>query len=184
MEIALAILLLAGGAGGAGGGRTKAGASFTVVVLPLAARDSLNAIFAEGNRHWNELGEVNTLTQMLGTGKPTQLEYLGCLGGRVERDTLWIRNWAPARDMKRFQFAVTGDCAHLDQVVGTWHTHPYRADSLGQPIKERGLSQTDLATFAASADLIVFALWDVDSLDAAAKEPDGRVRHPAPVVVR
>ena len=121
---------------------------------------------------------------MLGTGKPTQLEYLGCLAGHVERDTLWVTEWGPARDMKRFQFAVTGSCQYLDHVVGTWHTHPYRADSLRRPIKERGLSRQDTATFGASADLVVFALWDVDSLDAAAKAPDGSVRHPARVVFR
>jgi len=45
-------------------------------------------------------------------------------------------------------------------------------------LKERGLSALDLATFAAARDLITVVMWDMDSIDVAAKAPDGSVRHP------
>jgi hypothetical protein len=156
---------------------------FTAVVLPRAVRDSMNAIFASGNEHWNELQDENTLTQMLGTGKPTQREYLGCLTGHTSRDTLWITGSLPARNMKRLQLAVTGSCEGVADRVGTWHTHPYRAGADRRAIKSPRLSRDDLATFEGGMDLIVFAVWDVDSLDAATQAAEG-VRHPAPVTVR
>ena len=141
-------------------------------------------IWAENNLHWDELADVNTLTQMLGTGKPTQHEYLGCFYGEIERDTLWVEGWAVAANLKQLQFAVAGDCDHVARFVGTWHTHPYRADARGQPVKERQLSESDLATFAAGRDLVTLVMWDVDSLDAAARGPDGGLRYPASVAVR
>jgi hypothetical protein len=153
------------------------------IVVAGVVRDSMNAIFARGNEHWDELGEVNTLTQMLG-GQPTQLEYLGCLKGRVERDTVFVTGWEPARNMKRLQFAVTGSCEEVASRVGTFHTHPYRAAFDGKALKERSLSRDDLATFGTGFDPIVFAVWDIDSLDAAARARNGSVRHPAGVVVR
>ena len=161
----------------------RPGAGARAIVVDEAVRDSMNAIFTRGNEHWNELGEVNTLTQMLG-GKPTQLEYLGCLQGRVERDTVFVTGWEPARDMKRLQFAVTGSCEEVPARVGTFHTHPYRADTDGRALKERSLSKDDLATFGGGIDPVVFAVWDVDSLDVAVRSPDGLVRHPANVAVR
>lgn len=153
------------------------------IVVERAVRDSMNAIFTRGNEHWDELAEVNTLTQML-SGQPTQLEYLGCLQGRVEGDTVFVTGWEPARNMKRLQFAVTGSCDDVASRVGTFHTHPYRAALDGKALKERSLSRDDLATFGAGFDAILFAVWDVDSLDAAARARDGTVRHPAGVIVR
>ena len=84
--------------------------------------------------------------------------------------------------MKQFQFAVTGDCTFLRDVVGTWHTHPYRADSLGHVLKEPGLSLQDLQTFAGGHDQVVLVVWDVDSLDSADRGPRGTVRHPATLI--
>ncbi|MGH7538217.1 MAG: hypothetical protein ACREMF_06260 [Gemmatimonadales bacterium] len=158
---------------------------FSVVVLPDTMRAAMSAIWVEHNRHWDELADVNTLTQLLGTGKPTQREYLGCLAGVVAWDTLWVHELRTAADLKQLQFAVTGSCDHVDHFVGTWHTHPYRADSIGHPIKERGLSALDLSTFAAAArDLVTIVMWDADSLDMGAKAADGTVRHPVRFVVR
>lgn len=157
---------------------------FDAIVLPTGIRNSMSAVWAENNRHWDELADVNTLTQMLGTGKPTQREYLGCLYGAVERDTLWVQGWAAAANLKQLQFAVAGDCDHVAGYVGTWHTHPYRADLANLPVKERRLSEMDLATFATGRDLVTLVMWDVDSLDAAARGPDGGVRYPIPVEVR
>jgi hypothetical protein len=159
----------------------------TVVVLPAAVRDSINVIFVRYNAHWNELADVNTLTQMLGTGRPTQKEYLGCLIGHRSSagDTVYVTDWAPARGMRQLQFAVTGTCDHLTSVIGTWHTHPYRADTIvGHPLKEPELSAADLKTFADGHDLVVMTAWDADSIDAAARDAAGAVEHPAPVVVR
>jgi hypothetical protein len=140
-------------------------------------------VWVENNRHWDELADQNTLTQLLGTGKPTQHEYLGCLVGDVARDTLFLRRLVEARNLKQLQFAVAGDCDGVAQVVGTFHTHPYRADSTGHALKERGLSPMDLRSFAASQDLLAMVMWDRDSLDIATKGPDGSLRHPTPLVL-
>src|SRR5213078_1616076 len=142
--------------------------SFHVVVLPAAVRGVMSDLSGE-----------NTLTQLIGTGRPTQREYLACLEGEVVRDTLFVRRLQPARDLKQLQFAVAGTCDSVAGLVGTFHTHPYRADSAGRALKERGLSAMDLETFAASRDLLAVVMWDRDSLDVATKAEDGRVRHPA-----
>lgn len=157
---------------------------FSVVVLSAELRGTMNALWVENNRHWDELADQNTLTQLLGTGKPTQREYLGCLAGDVVRDTLFVRGLVPAAHLKQLQFAVAGSCDGVERLVGAFHTHPYRADSDGRALKERGLSAMDLRTFAARPDLVTLVMWDLDSLDAAAKAPDGGVRHPAPVAIR
>src|SRR5205807_2286923 len=57
--------------------------SFHVVVLPAAVRGVMGDLWVENNRHWDELAGQNTLTQLLGTGRPTQREYLACLEGEV-----------------------------------------------------------------------------------------------------
>lgn len=155
-----------------------------VLVLAPAVRDSINAIFLRFNAHWNELAETNTLTQMLGTGPPTQREYLGCLVGRASGDTVWVTSWAHARNLKQFQFAVTGSCDSVADMVGAWHTHPYRAAPDGHALKEPGLSPHDLTTFTGGSDRAVIAAWDVDSLDAAVRAAGGTVLHPATVLVR
>jgi hypothetical protein len=158
--------------------------AFTGVVLPAELRGMMSAVWVENNRHWDELAGQNTLTQLLGTGKPTQREYLGCLTGEVRGDTLFVRRLAPAADLKQLQFAVAGNCAGVAELVGTFHTHPYRADPAGRPLKERGLSTLDLQTFAQAPDLVALVMWDLDSLDVATKAGDGSVRHPAPLTVR
>ena len=157
---------------------------FQVVILPAQTRGLMSALWVENNRHWDELADQNTLTQLLGTGKPTQLEYLGCLVGDVVGDTLFVRRLVHAKHLKQLQFAVAGDCDGMAGLVGTFHTHPYRADSAGRALKERGLSTMDLATFAAAPDLVSMVMWDLDSLDVATKAVDGSVRHPAAVQVR
>jgi len=146
----------------------------------------MRVAFRRSTAHWDEISDDNSLTQMLGTGRPTQREYLGCLRGRVSGDTTWILASEPARGMKQLQFAVTGSCTHLRDLVGTWHTHPFRADPRGGggPLKERVLSADDLRTFAAGCDRVVLAVWDVDSMDVAARGRGEAVRHPAGVVVR
>jgi hypothetical protein len=158
--------------------------SFHVVVLPAGLRGMMSAVWIQNNRHWDELAGQNTLTQLLGTGKPTQREYLGCLAGEVANDTLWVRELLAAAELKQLQFAVAGNCDQVDRLVGTWHTHPYRAGPDGRALKERGLSALDLETFAAARDLITVVMWDMDSIDVAAKAPDGSVRHPVPLSPR
>jgi proteasome lid subunit RPN8/RPN11 len=154
-----------------------------IVVIAQPVRDSINAIWLRNNLHWNELTDQNTLTQMLGTGKPTQHEYLGCLIGHTAGDTVYVTDWTPAQHMHQWQFAVTGDCKHVAHLVGTWHTHPYRADSANHPLKEPVLSSTDLSTFAKGTDHVVLAAWDADSIDVAVRGADGIVQHPAQVVI-
>jgi hypothetical protein len=156
----------------------------SVVVLPADLRGLMSALWVENNRHWDELADQNTLTQLLGSGKPTQREYLGCLVGDVSGDTLFIRRLVPAEHLKQLQFAVAGDCDGVERLVGTFHTHPYRADSAGRAVKERGLSAMDLKTFAAAPDMVTMVMWDLDSLDVATKAGDGGVRHPMPLAVR
>jgi hypothetical protein len=153
------------------------------ILISGYVRDSMDAIWLRSNQHWNELADENTLTQMLGTGKPTQREYLGCMQGGFTGDTLVVTGTVPAYDMKQLQFAVTGSCTGVLGFVGTWHTHPYRAGPNGQALKERGLSAQDLETFAKGHDPAVLVVWDVDSIDAAARTADGTILHPVPVVV-
>ena len=157
---------------------------FSVVILAAQTRGLMSALWVENNRHWDELADQNTLTQLLGTGGPTQREYLGCLVGDVAGDTLFVRRLVHAKHLKQLQFAVAGDCEGVERLVGTFHTHPYRADPRGRPLKERGLSTMDLETFAQAPDLVALVMWDLDSLDVATKAWDGSVRHPAPLTVR
>ena len=157
---------------------------FQVIVLPAALRGMMSAVWVTNNRHWDELADQNTLTQLLGTGRPTQREYLGCLAGDVAEDTLFVRRLVHAEHLKQLQFAVAGDCDGVEHLVGTFHTHPYRADSAGRAVKERGLSRMDLETFAAATDLVTMVMWDLDSLDVATKAANGSVRHPVPLAVR
>jgi len=157
--------------------------TLSVVVLPADLRGLMSALWVENNRHWDELADQNTLTQLLGSGKPTQREYLGCLVGDVSGDTLFIRRLVPAEHLKQLQFAVAGDCDGVERLVGSFHTHPYRADPAGRAVKERGLSAMDLKTFAAAPDMVTMVMWDLDSLDAATKAVDGSVRHPAAVQI-
>lgn len=177
----MAALMLGSASGGAA---PVAPPMFSVVVLSAELRGMMSALWVENNRHWDELADQNTLTQLLGTGRPTQLEYLGCLAGDVARDTLFVRRLVRAENLKRLQFAVAGTCKGVEQLVGAFHTHPYRADSAGRALKERGLSPMDLRTFAAAPDLITVVMWDRDSVDVAAKGADGLVRHPVPLTVR
>ena len=159
-----------------------AGVRFThdpVILIPASIRDSLNGVWSQANLHWNEIGDQNMLTQALGTGKPTQKEYLGCLIGDTDGDTFHVIGWVPAHDMKRFQFAVTGSCDSVPGVIGTFHTHPYRAAPTGEALKEPGLSKQDLTTFTGGADRVLIVVWDLDSLDVALRATDGRVVHPA-----
>jgi hypothetical protein len=153
------------------------------IILSRAVRDSMNAVFARSNEHWDELADLNTMERMLGTVRPTQREYLGCLQGRADGETLRIDHWVPASDMKQLQLAVAGSCDTVPDLVGTFHTHPYHADLRNLPVKERRLSPQDLKTFAASRLAVTVVVWDRDSLDAAARDRDGRIVHPARIVV-
>lgn len=182
--VATALLTCVAVGAGAPWGVSPTPPPFAAIVLPAALRDTMSATWQRNNRHWDELRDQNTLTQLLGTGKPTQREYLGCLVGEVVNDTLFVRRLAAARELRQLQFAVTGSCDAVDGAVGTWHTHPYRADSAGHAQKERGLSTLDLQTFAAAPDMVAIVMWDVDSLDVAAKGPDGTLHHPAALAVR
>jgi hypothetical protein len=119
---------------------------------------------------------------MTTASRPTR-SYFGCLTGYAAGDTLWVTHLMPAADVRRRQFSVTGSCSQVPGVIGTWHTHPYRAGFGGRVVKERGLSGLDFSTFAAGSDVVTIAVWDADSLDVAIKTPEG-VRHPAPYVIR
>jgi hypothetical protein len=177
LSAALAVVVLA-----AGGWR--AGTDEPVVLLAPGARDSMNAAFDRSNEHWNELADLNTMERMLGTIRPTQREYLGCLQGRSQGDTVRIDGWIPARDMKQLQLAVAGSCDSVPRLVGTWHTHPFRADLQNLPVKERRLSAQDLSTFAGSRLKVTLVMWDRDSVDAALRTAGGDVVHPARLLVR
>src|SRR3989442_8501897 len=156
----------------------------SVFFLPAARRGVMSGVGGKNNRHWDELADQNTLTQLLGTGKPTQREYLGCLVGDVEGDTLFVRRLVHAENLKQLQFAVAGDCDGVERLVGTFHTHPYRADPAGRAGKERGLSAMDLKTFAAAPDMVTMVMWDLDSLDVANQARDRSLRQPAAVQIR
>lgn len=154
-----------------------------VVILPQPVGQAMNSVFTRFKQHWDELSDLNTMERMLGTIRPTQREYLGCLQGSIIGDTVWIEAALPARDMKQLQLAVTGTCDSIPRLLGSWHTHPYHADPLNLPVKERWLSPQDLRTFAASADRLALVMWEVDSLDAAVKF-GAVVTHPALLLLR
>ncbi len=153
-----------------------------VVLLQRSTLDSMTAVFSRFNEHWNELGDLNTLEKMLGTVRPTQREYLGCLQGSLAGDTVRIDGWTPAADMKQLQLAVAGSCDSVARLVGTWHTHPYRADLQNLPVKEPHLSPQDLETFAESSLSVTLVVWDADSVDSAVRDGSSIV-HPAVVVL-
>jgi hypothetical protein len=143
----------------------------------------MSAVFRRFNHHWDELTDLNTLEQMLGTIRPTQREYLGCLLGSINGDTVRISGWVAAAEMKQLQLAVTGSCDSVPRALGTWHTHPFRADLQNLPLKERRLSSQDLETFRQSPYRVTLLMWDEDSVDAAVKHR-GSVVHPAAVITR
>lgn len=172
------LLLLSGpGRGAAIGGEG-------VIVMPHAVLDSMNVIFEESNRNWDQLQDLNTLERMLGTVRPTQKEYLGCLQGTVDVAAVTVSGFLPARNMRQLQLAVTGTCDSLPHIIGSWHTHPFHADLENRPLKSRELSPQDLATIAASTDRVAIVVWDRDSLDAAVKIPGGTIIHPARIEIR
>ena len=154
------------------------------VTISQPVLDSMNVIFGESNRNWDKLQDLNTMERMLGTVRPTQKEYLGCLQGSVDAGSVTVNGFLPARNMRQLQLAVTGTCDSLPRIIGSWHTHPYHADPENRPLKSRALSPQDLATFAASTDRVAIVVWDQDSLDAAVKAPDGSIIHPAKVEIR
>ena len=86
--------------------------------------------------------------------------------------------------MKQLQLAVAGSCDSVPGLVGTWHTHPFRADLRNLPVKERRLSTQDLQTFGGSRFRVTLVMWDQDSIDAALRTRSGATLHPARVVVR
>lgn len=175
----LATLALTGG----GGSASAAAGGAPVVVLARAARDSMSAAFARSNEHWDELADLNTMERMLGTIRPTQREFLGCLQGRSDGGAIRIDGWVAAADMKQLQLAVTGSCDSVPRLIGTWHTHPFRADLQNLPIKERRLSLQDLKTFTGSRLAVTLVMWDRDSVDAAVRTDSGNVLHPARVAL-
>lgn len=142
----------------------------------------MTVVFERFNEHWNELGDLNTLERMLGTVRPTQREYLGCLQGAVVGRTIHIEGWKPAAGMKQLQLAVAGSCDSVPRLIGTWHTHPFRADLHNLPIKEPHLSPQDLKTFMESSLRVTLVMWDADSIDAAVRKGKAIV-HPADVVL-
>lgn len=155
-----------------------------VVVLARTARDSMAVFWRRYNQHWDELQDLNQLERMLGTVRPTQLEYMGCLVGRVQGDTVRVEAVVAARNLRQLPLAVTGDCDGVARLVGTWHTHPFRADAANHAIKTPALSAQDLATFGASGYRVTLVMWDVDSVDAAVRDGRDSVVHPAAVVLR
>ena len=172
------LLLLPGSGPGAAIGTAGA------ITVSQAVLDSMNVIFEESNRNWDKLQDLNTMERMLGTVRPTQKEYLGCLQGKGNVVPVAVNGSLPARNMRQLQLAVTGTCDSLPRVIGSWHTHPFHADPDNRPLKSRDLSPQDLTTFAASPDRVAIIVWDRDSLDAAVKAPDGSIVHPASVEVR
>ena len=106
------------------------------MTLPRAVLDSMNVVFAESNLNWDKLQDLNTMERMLGTVRPTQREYLGCLQGEVAPPIVTVDGYVPARNMRRLQLAVTGSCDSIAGVIGSWHTHPFHADTANRAAQE------------------------------------------------
>jgi len=177
-----AVLLAAVGAAAAARPTVTATAP-TVIRIRAGLVDTMGLVFDRFNRNWDQQQDLNTLERMLGTTRPVALEYLGCLTGDIRGDTVLVDGLLPARRLRQLPQAVSGRCDSLPRVIGTWHTHPYRPDTLNRPIKSPVLSAQDLETLRTSEWAVALVVWDVDSLDAATKSAAGDVRHPAAVLV-
>jgi hypothetical protein len=153
-----------------------------VILVANGVRDSMNMVFLHSTSGWRKYPtSINPAN--FGRGTPIWRETMRCLRGRISTDTLWITGWETPHGERGFAAAVTGDCADGDEAIGSWHTHPWRADSMQKPIKTRGLSIGDLRAFHASADLISLAQWDRDSIAGAVRAFNGSVQYPIPVLV-
>lgn len=152
-----------------------------VILVANGVRDSMNMVFLHSTSGWRKYPNVNPAN--FGRGTPIWRETMRCLRGKISTDTLWITGWETPRGERGFAAAVTGECDDSEEAVGSWHTHPWRADSMQKPIKTRGLSVGDLRAFHASADLISLAQWDRDSIAGAVRAFNGSVQYPIPVLV-
>src|SRR2546430_15958165 len=81
----------------------------------------------------------------------------------VANDTLFVRRLVQAAHLKQLQFAVAGDCEGVPDFVGTWHTHPYRADAAGRGPKETRASAPALEGVAGGRGPPPRAGWGVGS---------------------
>jgi hypothetical protein len=153
-----------------------------VILVANDVRDSMNMVFLHATSGWRQYQNINPANY--GRGTPIWRETMRCLRGRISTDTLWITAWETPRGLRSFAAAVTGDCDDLEDAVGSWHTHPWRADSTRRPIKTRGLSVGDIRSFRASSDLISLAQWDRDSIAGAVRAFNGSVQYPVPVLVQ
>ena len=153
-----------------------------VIFVANDVRDSMNMVFLHSTAGWRKYPTyVNAA--IFGRGTPIWQETMRCLRGHISTDTLWITSWEAPRGVRAFAAAVTGECDDRADAVGSWHTHPWRADSVARPIKTRELSVGDLRAFRASADRIALAQWDRDSIAGAVRAFNGSVQYPVPVAV-
>lgn len=152
-----------------------------VILVANDVRDSMNIVFIHSTSGWRKYANVNPAH--FGRGTPIWRETMRCLRGRFSTDTLWITAWETPRDERAFAAAVTGECDDGDDAIGSWHTHPWRADSMQKPIKTRGLSVGDLRAFHSSSDRISLAQWDRDSIAGAVRAFNGSVQYPVPVLI-
>ncbi len=153
-----------------------------VILVANDVRDSMNMVFLHSTAGWRKY-QKNVNPANFGRGTPIWRETMRCLRGRISNDTLWITAWETPRGERAFAAAVTGECDDNDEAVGSWHTHPWRADSAQKPMKTRGLSVGDLRAFHSSSDLVALAQWDRDSIAGAVPAFNGSVQYPIPVLV-
>lgn len=153
-----------------------------VILVANDVRDSMNLVFLHSTSGWKKY-HPNVNAMNFGRGSPIWRETMRCLHGKVSTDTLWITSWETPKGERGFAAAVTGECDDSDDAVGSWHTHPWKADSLDHPIKTRGLSVGDLRAFRASSDRISLAQWDRDSITGAVRDFNGSMQYPLSVQV-
>lgn len=153
-----------------------------VILVANDVRDSMNLVFLHATSGWKKY-HPNVNPMNYGRGSPIWRETMRCLHGRISTDTLWITSWESPRGERAFAAAVTGECDDSDNAVGSWHTHPWKADSLDRPIKTRGLSVGDLRAFRSSSDRISLAQWDRDSITGAVRAFNGSMQYPIAVQV-
>lgn len=184
------VLVAALSVGATAGGATAASraplppASIPLRVILVAndVRDSMNVVFIHATSGWRKYSSTNN-PATFGRGTPIWRETMRCLHGRISTDTLWITSWETPRGERAFAAAVTGECDDGANAVGSWHTHPWRADSMQKPVKTSRLSVEDLRAFRSSSDLISLAQWDRDSIAGALRAFNGSVQYPVPVLV-
>ena len=121
-----------------------------VILVANGVRDSMNMVFLHSTSGWRKYPPTS-IRRTSDAARRSGARPCAVCAAKSPRTRCGSPAWEAPRGERAFAAAVTGECDDGDDAVGSWHTHPWRADSMQQPIKTRGLSVGDLRAFHASA---------------------------------